>query len=351
MVSVTLREVAERAGISLATASKVMNERGDVKEQTRQAVREAAHELGYTHRRRASNGRPSVVIVFDSLSSPYALQVLQGASRAASRAGADLVVATADDQDEGRTPLLSRAWFRATADRGHAAVISVTMPLDSRHMRHSRACSLPLLVIDPATVDSSLTGSDGPVRISATNWAGGRAATEHLLGLGHRRIGVIAGPADSVPGRERTEGYRSALEQAGIGYVPELVGGGRYDFETGRAEGRRLLAMTDPPTAVFATSDTLALGALRAAHEAGVRVPEELSVIGFDDTQLAQWSSPQLTVIQQPLAPMGQVAVERALALAADPRRFSHPFQLETHLVVRESTGPCPSRVRADAVP
>lgn len=338
MTRVTLGDVAERAGVSLATASKVMNGRNDVKDATRRAVHDAARGLGYAHRRRTPTPARSLVMVFDALSSPYALQILHGATLAARRAGVDLAVTTTEEPDAAGPEILSRAWFREAADRGHAAVIAVTTPISARHLRASRACDIPLLVIDPAAVGPAIAGEDGPFRISATNWLGGRAATEHLVGLGHRRIGAIAGPAESLPGRERLEGYRSALEQAGIPFDPDLVVGDSYDFEGGRACTRRLLSLPEPPTAIFATADTVALGVLRAAHELGVRVPEQLSVVGFDDTLLAGWSSPQLTVVRQPLYSMGQVAVERALALAVDPERFAHPIQLETQLVEREST-------------
>lgn len=340
---VTLRDVAERAGVSLATASKVMNERADVRSETRDAVRRAARDLGYAHRRRAGAAGNSLLIVFDTLSSPYSLQILQGAVAAARRMGVDLAVSSLEDQPVGEQGLLSRRWFREASERGHRAVIAVTVPLTQREVRIARACSMPLLVVDPAAPDSTLVGRDGPVRCSATNWAGGRSAAQHLLELGHRRIGMLVGPEASAPGRERADGCRSALQQAGAPLDEDLVDGGAFEFEAGREAALRLLEREDRPTALFAASDTLALGALRAAHELGIRVPEQLSIVGFDDTLASQWTSPKLTVVHQPLEAMGQVAVERAIALAADPGSFAHPFQLETHLVVRESTGPAPA--------
>ncbi|WP_010533091.1 LacI family DNA-binding transcriptional regulator [Brachybacterium squillarum] len=351
MAKVTLSAVAERAGVSLATASKVMNGRADVKDSTRLGVQEAARRLGYTPRRRDPDPIGSVVIAFDALNNPYSIEILHGATLAARRAGLDLAVTTMEDPagDDG-PPILGQRWFREMAERGHAAVISVTAPVGREQLRWSRDCSLPLLVIDPITVDAGDAALDGLVRISATNWAGGRAATQHLIDLGHRRIAIAMGTEDSAPVRERFDGYRSALEQAGIPFDPDLVAGSRYSFEEGLRAGRALLeelpAGVEPPTAIFATSDTIALGLLRVAHERGLRVPEQLSIIGFDDTLLASWTNPQLTVIKQPLFAMGQVAVERALALAQDPSRFALPFQLETHLVQRESTAPPPTPVR-----
>lgn len=346
MARVTLGSVAEQAGVSLATASKVMNGRSDVKDSTRSAVKRVARELGYAPKRREPADGPSVVIAFDALNNPYSLEILHGATLAARRAGVDLVVTTMESPTGEDARALTKPWFREMADRGHGAVISVTAPVTAKHLAWSRDCALPLLVIDPLTSDEEAP-LEGLVRISSTNWDGGRAATQHLLDLGHRRIGIALGTEFSAPVRERLHGYRSALEQAGIEFDPALVVGARYTFEEGRRAGRALLAElpegTPTPTAIFATSDTIALGILRTAFELGLRVPEQLSVIGFDDTLLASWTNPQLTVIKQPLFAMGQVAVERALALAKDPERFAMPFQLETQLVMRESTAPAPT--------
>ncbi|MDO5662703.1 MAG: substrate-binding domain-containing protein [Brachybacterium sp.] len=339
MKKVTLKEVAERSGVSLATASKVMNGRPDVNHDTGKRVLAAAADIGYAPKKREPVRAHSLVIVFDSLAVPYSLSVLDGAVRAARRAGVGLEVVSSVDLAPGETEVLSRQWFQQMADRGHGGAIVVTSAIDGRHKTWSRAAGMPLIAVDP----ESASGVDG-VRISATNWSGGQQAVEHLLELGHTRIGVVAGPERSVSGRDRIQGYRSALQQAGIPYDPALVRGERYSYEEGRRVGFELLEMEDPPTAIFAVSDSIAVGVLRAAHELGLHVPRDLSVIGFDDTVLATSSSPLLTVIRQPLQAMGQLAVERTLALAADPDLFSHPVQLETELVIRESTGPAPDR-------
>ncbi|MFC0672618.1 LacI family DNA-binding transcriptional regulator [Brachybacterium hainanense] len=333
---VTLRDVATRAGVSLATASKVMNGRADVRASTRERVAEVAASLGYTGRRREDPApRRALLIVFDDLSSPYSLHVLDGAVRAAARAKVELQVAIGADEAEGGPEVLSRAWLEDVARRGIGAVIAVTRPVDARHAAWSRQTGVPVIVVDPeSTSDTTL------VTISATNWEGGETATAHLVGLGHRRIGVVAGPEHSVPARQRLQGYRSALEDAGIDLDPALVRRGSFSYEDGQSAAEELLALPDPPTAIFAVADSLAIGVLRTARSRDVRVPEQLSVVSFDDTLIATWSNPQLTTVRQPLASMGQVAVERAMALAADPGLFAMPFKLETQLIVRESTAP-----------
>ena len=333
---VTLKEVAERAGVSLATASKVMNGRADVRQSTRETVAQAAHDLGYQPKRRESDRRRSALIHFDTLTSPYSLQVLEGAEQAAHRAGVDLIVVSGDQTSTG----LSRSWMAEVASRGVEGVILVTTPIGARHARWSKDLRLPLIAIDPVSIDPDVNGI---VTISATNWEGGSSAVQRLLDLGHRRIGVLAGPEDSVPARQRLQGYHSALSAAGMVGERDLVSHGDFSYEDGQAGAERLLQLPEPPTAIFAVADTLAVGALRAARQLGVEVPERLSVVSFDDTMIAQWTHPQLTAVRQPLFSMGQVAIERLLALSSDPGLFAHPFKLETQLIERESTAPCRS--------
>ena len=328
---VTLAQVAEVAGVSLATASKAMNGRAAVSASTGERVAEAAQSLGYEARPRRSHGRRRIALHLEVADSPYVMGVLAGAEAAARGAGADLLVVSS----EGRG--ISRAWMAETAGAGVDGVVALTAPIDSRHVRWSRSLNLPLIVIDPILREGEV---EGLLAVSATNWEGGRSAVRHLLDLGHRRIGLLNGPDGSVPGQQRTEGYRSALAAEGIPLDEELIHGGDFSAEGGEEGAARMLALDDPPTALFAASDNLAHGAMRAARARGLEIPEQLSVVGFDDTMITRWTQPQLTAVSQPLFEMGQVAVERLLALLDDPSRFAHPFELRTKLVLRESTAP-----------
>jgi LacI family transcriptional regulator len=223
------------------------------------------------------------------------------------------------------------------AGGGVDGVVALTTPVDSRHVRWSRSLNLPLIVIDPILREREV---EGLLAVSATNWEGGRSAVRRLLELGHRRIGLLNGPDGSVPGQQRAEGYRSALAAAGIAVDEELIHGGDFSAELGEEGAARMLALPDPPTALFAASDNLAHGAMRAARARGLEIPAELSIIAFDDTMITRWTQPQLSAVRQPLFEMGQVAVERLLALLDDPSRFAHPFELRTRLVERGSTAP-----------
>lgn len=332
MKRTTLSQVAAQAGVSKGTVSKVLNGRPDVGEDTRERVRAAVADLGYTGSA-ARRPRTAIVLVFDTLESNYSLQVMAGAVDACGRAEADLMLSTLPSLEQGDVPPFSEDWFARCGRTGETAVIAVTTPLTAEQVAAAAHAQVPLVAIDPVNSLPSTVPS-----IGSTNWAGGHEATTHLLGLGHRRIGHLSGAGGSVPARERLAGYRSALEDAGVPHDPSLVTGGGFSYEAGFAGAQELLELEDPPTALFAASDEAALGAFEAARQAGLRVPEDLSVVGFDDTLLARWASPKLTTVRQPLHAMGEMAVERAITLLAGGSRRVHPLQLQTSLVERSST-------------
>jgi DNA-binding LacI/PurR family transcriptional regulator len=208
-----------------------------------------------------------------------------------------------------------------------------------------RDAGIPCVVIDPV----DLPDPDVP-SVGATNWGGGLAATRHLLELGHRRIAVIGGPASLLCSRARIDGYRAALESAGLPYDPELVRDGTFHHAGGYEAGGALLALPEPPTAIFAGSDEQAFGVVEAARVAGLAVPRDLSVVGFDDLPISRWAAPPLTTVRQPLAEMGRVAAQMLQALIdGRPLETGH-VELATSLVVRASTaapGPPPRRPRS----
>jgi LacI family transcriptional regulator len=174
--------------------------------------------------------------------------------------------------------------------------------------------------------------------VGATNFAGGLAAGRHLLGLGHRRVAYVGGTPSAACNQARVGGLRAALEAEGLELPPGYVTTGVFDYASGFAGGSAVLDLAERPTAVFAGSDEVALGVIEAARVRGLRVPQDLSVVGFDDTQLARMASPPLTTVRQPLSEMGGVALRTALRLAAGETIESHHVELATRLVVRGST-------------
>jgi LacI family transcriptional regulator len=215
-------------------------------------------------------------------------------------------------------------------------VVLVTSDLDVLLRSGLSRLDLPVVVIDPGGAADLQVPT-----IGATNWSGAVAATEHLVAAGHRRIGHVAGQPGLWSSRARVDGYRAGLGAAGIEAHPELVVEGDFSYASGHRAAARLLALDDPPTAVFAASDQMALGVYEAARKAGRRVPDDLSVVGFDDLPEAQWSSPPLTTVHQPLSDMGALGVRTALRLLEDQPVDTPRVELATHLVVRESTRGC----------
>ena len=190
------------------------------------------------------------------------------------------------------------------------------------------------MVLDPTGEPLHDTPSVG-----ATNWNGGLAATRHLLALGHRRIAALTGPTGWLCCRARLDGFRAAMDAAGVRVDPDLVRMSTLYEEGGLVDGRALLGLTCPPTAVVTANDLQAVGVYEAARQAGVRVPEDLSVVGFDDLPFTRWAGPPLTTVRQPLSDMGATAADLVLTLASgEPARTR--VELATTLVVRHSTAP-----------
>jgi len=216
-------------------------------------------------------------------------------------------------------------------------VIAVTSELTTDYLDALERVKVAIVVVDPLNLPRADVTSVG-----STNFAGGFEAARHLLSLGHRRIGYVGGPATAACNQARMAGFRAAAEAAGAAVDPDLLTSGRFVFENGVAGGSALLDLPEPPTAIFAGSDEMALGVIEAARERDLRVPKDLSVVGFDDTQLARMASPPLTTVRQPLWEMGGVALRTALRLAAGETIESHHVELATRLVVRGSTAPAP---------
>ncbi|NYE46963.1 LacI family xylobiose transport system transcriptional regulator [Spinactinospora alkalitolerans] len=329
--TITISKIAEAAGVSVPTVSKVLNGRADVAPDTRSRVEELIHRHGYRRRRGPGGGRSTTLdLVFHELDSAWAIEVIRGVERVARAEGLSVVLS---ESGGAQTP--QDSWVESVLARQSAAVILVLSDLEPAQQARLSARGIPFVVVDP-TGDP---GDDVP-SIGSANWNGGLAATRHLIELGHERIAVIGGPRDVLCSRARIDGYRAALDTAGMPVDPRLIRTGDFHVEGGRDNGRDLLLMDDPPTAVFAGSDLQALGLYEAARELGVRVPEDISVVGYDDLPLARWVGPPLTTVRQPLTEMAEEATRLALSLSRGERPANLRLDLATSLVVRQSTAP-----------
>jgi LacI family transcriptional regulator len=339
----TLAAVAASAGVSVATVSKVLNGRWDVAPATRARVADLLEQHSYVGRRpqaSRADAQTVVEVVFDSELNAYATEILQGVLHAATEAEA--VVSVAVPGGRNAVPGPPAAWARDLVAAGRHAVIGVVNSLTPGHVTALSRARLPLVVIDPIDLPRARVTSVG-----ATNFAGGLAATQHLLALGHRRIAYVGGSPSAACNQARRQGFRAAMEAAGASVPDGFVQAGHFRYGDGVGGATALLMLPEPPTAVFAACDETAAGVVEAARIRGLRVPQDLSVVGFDDTQLARYFSPPLTTVRQPLREMGGVALRTALRMAADEKLDSHHVELATELIVRHSTAALSDDVQA----
>jgi LacI family transcriptional regulator len=328
----TLAAIAAEAGVSLPTVSKVVNGRPDVAPTTRARVEQLLDQHQYRRNGLLRTQRRSGLIdlVFAGLDSPWAVEILRGVEDWGAEHSTAIAVSSVRHGDARPA-----SWTSAIASHHSDGVILVTTTLTSAQVGQLRGAGIPLVVIDPANTPPPDIPSVG-----ATNWAGGLAATEHLLALGHRRIAAITGFADMLCSMARLDGYRSALERAGIAADPDLVKYGDFEHEGGFARAVELLDLPDPPTAIFAGSDQQAFGVYEAARQRGLRIPADLSVVGFDGLPVSRWVSPPLTTVRQPLSEMGSAAAQMLGELIDGAPLRTNRVELSTELYIRESSAP-----------
>ncbi|MEW2401812.1 LacI family DNA-binding transcriptional regulator [Streptomyces sp. NPDC046862] len=324
-----LTSIANEVGVSLTTVSKVVHRRRDVSEATRVRIEALLTEHGYVRAWESGASRPrQILAVFRDLAGPYTLEVVRGIVGAAAEAGVHTTVGTT-----GRRSIAQWLQESVTLDAtGVVIVISALAEQDQRRILEQR---LPVVLVDPLNAPLPEIPS-----IGVTNWHGATTAVQHLLDLGHRRIGMLAGRSHSLAGAARLHGYRAALAEAGIPYDPGLVRSTDFDYGEGLRAARSLLDESGRPTALFAASDVQAFGALEAARQLGIAVPSRLSVMSFDDTLVAAMASPPLSAVRQPFQELGQEATRVLLHLADGKPPVTSRKELATELVVRMSTAP-----------
>lgn len=331
---VTLARVADEAGVSLSTISKVLNGRPDVSQATRAKVEALLAEHGYLRRKATLTTTGLVELVFHELEAAWSMEIIRGVEDIARDHGLSVVLT-----ESGSRHAPDPDWIEGVLRRRPLGVVLVfsDLPTEYREMLRSRA--IPFVIIDPAGDPSPEVPSVG-----SANWSGGLMATRHLIELGHTRIAAITGPDDMMCSHARIDGFRSAMNSAGLSIEPDWIRFGDFHTAGGYEHGRALLTGADRPTAIFAGSDLQALGVLEAVRELGLRVPEDLSLVGYDDIPLAKWVSPRLTTIRQPLRRMAEEATRLVIRMSEAPLESVPRMDLATNLVVRESTAPLSAR-------
>jgi LacI family transcriptional regulator, xylobiose transport system transcriptional regulator len=325
----TVATIARLAGVSAPTVSRVLNGRSGVAAETRRRVERLLREHGYRRPERLAPAA-SVEVVFYGLESHLALEIMHGVEQVVREH--ELAVGFTDAQ--GRAPG-GRSWSQQLLARRPVGVIAVHSQFTPEQHAQLAIGSIPLVALDPTGEPLHSTPSVG-----AANWSGGIAAARHLLDLGHRRIAVIGGPAAYLCARARLDACRAAMEAAGVPLDPGLVRTGRFYYEDGLCFGRELLGLPDRPTAVLCGNDLQALGVYEAARQAGLRIPHDVSVVGFDDIEYTRWCGPPMTTVRQPFREMAAEAARLVLALAAGQTPVQTRIELATTLLVRQSTAP-----------
>ena len=335
---VTISDVAAHAGVGAGTVSRVLNNSPRVSPDTRARVMAAIDVLDYRPSplaRGLSRGRAHTFgVVVPFFPAPSAVERIHGVIRALHGSRYDLVlfnVESLEERDHHFTNLLRR-------DRADGLLV-LSLPPPAAQLERLARAGVPVVLVD--------VSADGFPSVVTDDVHGGRLATDHLLSLGHRRIAFLGeepvNPFGFASSARREQGYREALADAGVAPDPRYVKHGPHDRTVGQRLAERLLAFKQPPTAVFAASDVLALGVLEAAAQAGVRVPDDLSIVGFDDVEVA--SLVGLTTVRQPLFESGDLGARlllEALGGEGAPAAVVHELPLE--LVVRSTTGPPPRR-------
>jgi DNA-binding LacI/PurR family transcriptional regulator len=327
--------VALQAGVSVPTVSKVLNGREGVARSTRDRIQLALERSGYVRRARLRTVSHHLVdLVMAGLDGSWPASVASGVEAAAYEAGFHVVISVARN-DDGTGKHRHDDWVDRVIDRGSSGVVLGLVELTGSQRDRLERAGIPVVLIHPLRDPPPNTPSVG-----ANTWAGAYDGTEHLLGLGHRDIALVTGPPGQLSEQARIAGYRSAMTQAGVTVPLHYVRSGPYTRASGKRLVEQLIELRRPPSAMFICSDHMAIGGYEALAEAGLQVPADVSIVGFDDLPEARWVRPALTTIRQPVKEMGRAALQLLAGLVAGEEIGSRRVEFATSLIIRQSTQP-----------
>jgi LacI family transcriptional regulator len=329
MSSTTIRDVAEKADVSVATVSRVLNNSNSVRETTKERVLEAAQALDYLPNETARNLRTqktrTVGVLLPNMHGEFFAQITRGLDQRAKEDGHHVLVSNSHT-DEGETESVIRSLL------GRVDGLIILWPrLDIGFLENLVPDDLPIVLL------STSIGSSRFQTLSFENRSGAYAAVEHLAEHGHERVAILTGDPVNYDAQERLAGYRDAVQDLGLVADSALEIKGDFTQEGGRKAVKQLLSLDPPPSALFASNDSMALGVLRGVHEAGLQVPDDLALIGFDDIPSARFATPSLTTVRAPTLELGRRAMD-ALLDASASKQSTHRT-LDTQLIRRESCG------------
>jgi LacI family transcriptional regulator len=337
--SITILDVAKESGVSYSTVSRVLNGFDFVKETTREKVLAATEKLGYVanlQARSLAGGKTRIIgLLVPGLDNGYIGEIVRGIDEEIAKANYDLMLYTTRRR-VGREALYSHTISNGLSD----GIILMVPLLDGEYLESLRADNFPYVLVDQA--DPLLRSAT----VDSTNWQGAYDATKYLIELGHRQIGFILGLRAIQSASDRLEGYKAALGDYNLPFDETLVAEGDFFNLSGYVAGKQLIQRTPRPTAIFASNDLMALGAMQAIREQGLQIPQDVSLVGFDDIPQASMTHPQLTTVRQPLDQMGRVAVRLLLEQieqSENPERAARRVTLATRLIERESCQAIPN--------
>jgi LacI family transcriptional regulator len=325
--TVTIQDVAKKARVSVSTVSRVLNGKADVASETQNRILSVIDDLDYATnlaaRSMRSRKKNLVGLIMPDIAYPFAIEVMKGVNRAIAESEFDLLVYTTGDVRKSGRASHEQKYVSLLTNSISDGVILVAPVADELNS------DAPIVSIDP------LASHPNYPTVHATNYRGAVDATEYLLRLGHRRIGYISGRAGLESSNRRLKGYRDTLEKAGLPIDEALIASGDYTTATGASGTRLLLALEKPPTAIFASNDQMAMGVYQVAEEKGLRIPEDVSVVGFDNITESKYMG--LTTVDQFISEMGYVATQMLIKIINGLPLEDKTYQMQTQLVIRRS--------------
>lgn len=329
--NVTIIDVAHEAGVSYATVSRVINNLDHVRPDKRERVLRAMTRLGYTPNQQArslAGGRSQIIgLVVRDLGTGYIGEIVRGIDDELAAAQYDMMLYTTH-----RRKTKESVYVTSLAQGMTDGLLLVLPENIETYLQTLRQRRFPFVLIDHQGTGETESA------VGATNRQGGYDATQYLIKLGHRRIGFITGSLDLGCARDRLAGYKAALTDWGLSIDPALIQEGDFQQPRGFACAQALLSLLDRPTGIFASNDVMTFGVMEAVRDRGLRIPDDVSIIGFDDIPQAASVYPPLTTIRQPLAEMGATATRMLLELINNPDQPAQRIELPTELIVRAST-------------
>ncbi len=325
--TVTIQDVAKKAKVSVSTVSRVLNGKADVASETQSRILAVIDDLGYitnlAARSMRSRKKNLVGLIMPDIAYPFAVEVMKGVNRAIAESEFDLLVYTTGDVRKSGRAFHEQKYVSLLTNSISDGVILVAPVAGEFNI------DAPIVSIDPVASNPNYPA------VHATNYRGAMEAMEYLLKLGHRRIGYISGRAELESSNRRWMGYRDALEKAGIPIDEKLIASGDYTTTTGVHGARELLALEQPPSAIFASNDQMAIGVYQVAEEMGLHIPDDLSVVGFDNITESKYMG--LTTVDQFISEMGYVATQMLIKLINGLPLDDQTYKMQTQLVIRSS--------------